>query len=83
MGWPEMAALRGAGDPERAWDAAVAGWVRAPLSGVSAASLRADLDRLVLEGIIPDLAAARPQAEAAAAASQWRAEWTLVRQRWR
>jgi len=77
------AALRGAGEPERAWDAAVAGWVRAPLSGVSAASLRADLDRLVLEGIIPDLAAARPQAEAAAAASQWRAEWTLVRQRWR
>jgi len=76
-------ALRGAGDPERAWDAAVAGWVRAPLTGDSAAMLRADLDRLVLDAIIPDLTAARPAGEQAAAASQWQAEWTLVRQRWR
>jgi hypothetical protein len=76
-------ALRGAGDPERAWDAAVAAWVRAPLTGDSAATLRADLDRLVLDAIIPDLAAARPAGEQTAAASQWRAEWTLVRQRWR
>jgi hypothetical protein len=76
-------ALRGAGDPERAWDAAVAAWVRAPLTGDSAATLRADLDRLVLDAIIPDLAAARPPGEQTAAASQWRAEWTLVHQRWR
>lgn len=75
-------ALRGAGDPERAWDAAVAAWVRAPLSGDRAATLRADLDRLVLDAVIPDLAAARPAGEQAAATSQWRAEWTLVRQRW-
>ena len=76
-------ALRGAGEPERAWDAAVAGWVRAPMTGLAAASLRADLDRLVLDAIIPDLATTRPAAEVAAATSQWRAEWTLVRQRWR
>jgi len=77
------AALRGAGEPERAWDAAVAGWVRAPMTGLAAASLRADLDRLVLDAIIPDLAAARPSGDVAAATSQWLAEWTLVRQRWR
>jgi hypothetical protein len=77
------AALRGAGEPERAWDAAVAGWVRAPMTGGAAASLRADLDRLVVDAIIPDLVAARPVAEQAAATSQWRAEWTLIRQRWR
>ena len=49
-----VVALRGAGEPERAWDAAVAGWVRARLIGDRAPTLRADLDRLVLNGIIPD-----------------------------
>ena len=47
-------ALRGAGEPMRAWDAAVAGWVRARLIGERSAALRADLDQLVLHGIIPD-----------------------------
>ena len=42
------------GDPAAAWDAAVAGWVRARLAGERSAALRADLDKLVLEGIIPD-----------------------------
>ena len=38
----------------RAWDAAIAGWVRARLAGARSATLRADLDKLVLQGIIPD-----------------------------
>ena len=48
------AAARGVGDLPRAWDAAVAGWVRAPLSGDQREALRADLDRLVLQAIIPE-----------------------------
>ncbi|MGH9221171.1 MAG: hypothetical protein ACRD1W_17830, partial [Vicinamibacterales bacterium] len=43
---------RGAGDPQAAWDAAVAGWVRARFAGGRSATLRADLDKLVLDGII-------------------------------
>ena len=45
---------RGRGEPVAAWDAAIAGWVRARLAGARSATLRADLDKLVLEGIIPD-----------------------------
>jgi hypothetical protein len=51
-----VAAARGAGHVERAWDLAVAGWVRA---GPTRDALRSDLDRLVLQGVIPDLATAR------------------------
>lgn len=76
-------ATRGTGDALGAWDAAIAGWVRARLAGDGSATVRADLDRLVLEGIIPDRvggvpADRRPQAEA-----DLRAEWELVKQRWR
>ncbi len=53
-----VAAARGAGDANRAWNLAVAGWVRAGRAG---GTLRADLDRLVLQGVIPDLAAARTE----------------------
>ena len=52
--WSVVAA-RGAGDPEHAWNLAVAAWVRAPVTG-DPAGLRDDLDRLVLQGVIPDLA---------------------------
>ena len=41
------AAARGQGDLQAAWDAAQAGWVRAPLAADRGAALRADLDRLV------------------------------------
>ena len=50
------AASRGADDVERAWGAAVAGWIRAPQMGSAAARLREDLDRLVMTGIVPDRA---------------------------
>lgn len=53
------AASRAAGDPDRAWHLAIAGWVRAPRTGTAERRLRADLDRLVLQGIIPDLAVRR------------------------
>jgi tetratricopeptide (TPR) repeat protein len=48
------AAARARGDLERAWDAALAGWLRAVFATDGGAALRADLDMLVLQGIIPD-----------------------------
>jgi hypothetical protein len=51
------ASARGSGDPERALDEATAAWVRATLAPDGGAALRADLDRLVRKGILPDRAA--------------------------
>jgi hypothetical protein len=77
------AALRGAGDPIGAWNAATAGWVRARLAGSRSASLRADLDKLVLQGIIPDRVRMLEGADRAAAEAQFRVDWELVKERWR
>jgi hypothetical protein len=75
--------LRGTGEVDRAWDAAVAAWVRARLSGSGAAALRADLNHLVIEGIIPDRVRHIAQDQRAAAESQLRADWELVKERWK
>jgi hypothetical protein len=83
-----MAALRGAGDFDAAWGAAVAGWIRA---GASPAGqrLRADLDNFVMQTLIPERAQARTgqrldarttMAEIAALTDEWRAlttRWQL------
>ena len=79
--WLAVAA-RGTGDIDRAWNAAVAGWVRAPLATNSAAALRGDLDRLVSEVLIPERVRPRPAAELASATEAVRAEWTLVKEQW-
>lgn len=77
------AALRGAGDPVEAWGAAIAGWVRARMAGERSASLRADLDKLVLDGIIPDRVRTTPPDGRAEAEAGLRAEWSLVKERWK
>jgi hypothetical protein len=77
------AALRGAGEPAAAWDAAAAGWVRARLAGERSATLRADLDKLVLQGVIPDRVKALPPADREVAGSRLRADWELIKERWR
>jgi len=74
---------RGAGNAIGAWEAAIAGWVRARLAGPYSAKLRADLDKLVLEGIIPDRVRIvapdrRPQME-----SDLKGEWAVVKERWK
>ena len=78
-----VAALRGASEPERAWDAAVAAWVRARLLGQRSSSLRADLDRLVVNGIIPDRVRHLPKDAQPAAESQFKADWELVKEKWK
>ena len=51
-----VAAARGAGDLEGAWGKAQAAWLRAPFTRDHGAALRADLDRLVLQALIPERA---------------------------
>ena len=80
-----VAATRAAGDVERAWSAAIAAWVRAAQAGPKGAALQADLNRFVIQVVIPErarqLAASNPDAAAAAAASM-RQEWELLKQAW-
>lgn len=71
------AAAWGQGDHEAAWDAAQAGWVRAPLASDRGAALRDDLDRLVQRGIIPGRARALAQQPATL-----QAEWDGFKERW-
>jgi hypothetical protein len=82
-GYWVVAAARGSGDPVAAWDAAIASWVRARLTGERASTLRADLDRLVMDGIIPDRVGALPADRRPQAEADLRAEWALVKERWR
>lgn len=74
---------RGSGEAVAAWDAAIAGWVRARLAGARSATLRADLDKLVLEGIIPDRVGTMAADKRAQAESDLRAEWLVVKERWK
>ena len=53
-----VVALRGTGDLDGAWNAAVAGWVRAG-SEPEATRLRTDLERFVTQTLIPERAQAR------------------------
>jgi hypothetical protein len=76
-----VVAARGAGDLERAWNAAMAAWVRAPLSHDRGAQLRADLDRIMMQAIIPERArlAGKEQTVRAAALHN---EWEEFKKRW-
>jgi len=72
------AAARGQGDIQGAWDAAQAGWVRAPLSTNRADAVRADLDQLVIRGIIPDRARLLTQP-----VDTLRLQWEQFKERWK
>jgi len=80
--WLAVAA-RGSGDPERAWNAAVTGWVLSCLAPDRAATLRDDLDRLVVQALIPERAHLRPAGEQQEAVATLHAEWNLVKEQWR
>ena len=72
------AAARSQGDLQGAWDAALAGWVRAPLTADRGAKLRADLDTLVLRAIVPDRARASAQT-----LESLRQQWEQFKDRWK
>jgi hypothetical protein len=76
------AAARGCGDVDRAWNAASAGWVRAMLARDRGAALRADLDRLVVQVIIPERAARLQLRDSKPAVAGMLAEWEAFKSSW-
>jgi len=71
------AAARGQGDLQAAWEAAEAGWVRAPLANDRGAALRGDLDRLMQVAIAPERARALAEP-----ADMVLAEWEQFKEKW-
>jgi hypothetical protein len=82
--WLAAASL-GMGDVQRAWQAAIAGWVRASFAADGGSTIRQDLDRLVIEAIIPDRIRllSLPAREVADATVGLRSEWDVVKQKWK
>lgn len=79
-----VAAARSLGEVERAWDAAIAGWVRAPLADDHGAALRADLDRLVLQAVIPERVRkmASTDRDRERVAATLRSSWEELKKEW-
>jgi len=77
-----VAGARGTGDVERAWSAAIAAWVRAAQAGRRGVALQVDLNRFVVQTVIPErarqLAANNPEVAVAA----MRKEWESLKQAW-
>jgi hypothetical protein len=71
------AAARGQGDLQAAWDAAQAGWVRSTLSAGRGDALRQDLDRLVLQALVPERARALDLP-----AEDLTLDWEKFKERW-
>lgn len=79
------AALLAKGDADAAWDAAMAGWLRAQMAAWGASETRADIDVLVQQAIVPERArkVGRTDADAEAAATALLADWATFKDRWR
>jgi tetratricopeptide (TPR) repeat protein len=77
-----VVAARGVGDIDRAWNAAIAGWVRAASANPRAVELRADLDKYVTQVIIPERARRPPLNEEASRAESLRGEWGALKELW-
>ena len=80
--WQVLAA-RGLGDLDRAWSAAIAGWVRSTLNPTTQTQLRGDLDRVMEQALIPERARSNPAREGVDAVEMLRAEWSLVKDNWK
>jgi hypothetical protein len=76
------ASARGAGDTERALNQATAAWVRAALARDGGVALRADLERLVVDGILPDRANRLPVRDHTQALAGMVAEWEAFKSAW-
>jgi hypothetical protein len=76
------AAARGVGNIDRAWDAAIAGWVRTTVLSSAPASVHADLDRLVVQVIVPERVRSRGAREPQDATKAMLEEWETIKQQW-
>jgi hypothetical protein len=77
-----VAAARGGGDLDGAWAGAMANWVRATLAPDRGVGLRGDLDRLMVQAIIPDRAARMGTKDTAAVIAGLVAEWESFKAGW-
>jgi hypothetical protein len=78
----QVAAARASGDLERAWASAMAAWVRASLARDRGAALRGDLERLMLQGIIPERAARIAPRDPASTITGLTNEWQAFKASW-
>jgi len=76
------ASARAAGDLDRAMAAASAAWIRAALAGDRGAALRTDLDRLVVQAIIPEKAARLPARDRSRATASLTTDWESFKKNW-
>lgn len=77
------AAARAGGNADLAWHYALSGWVRAPLAEDRGATLRADLDRLMMQAIIPERAAKLAQrGDPKVAHTNMLSEWEAFKAAW-
>jgi hypothetical protein len=77
------AAARASGNLDRAWHAAQAGWLRAVLADDRGVALRADLDRLVTEALVPERAAKLSgRVDSKEAQSALLQEWEAFKRAW-
>jgi hypothetical protein len=76
------AALRGAGNLDRAWNAAASGWVTAMAGRNYGAALRADLDFLITQAIIPERAARLQPKDPKTVITSMLAEWEALKAAW-
>jgi hypothetical protein len=76
------ASARASGDLDRAWAAAAAGWIRATLGRDKGVALRADLDKLVTQGIIPDRVAKQPARDRRQALTTMTTDWDAFKKLW-
>jgi hypothetical protein len=70
------------GDLTKAWDSAVAGWVRAPFGEDRGQALRADLDQLVLQAIIPERVRVAAAADRDRVETSLKTAWEAVKKDW-
>jgi len=77
-----VAAARGAGDLDGAWGKALAAWLRAPFTRDRGAALRADLDRLVLQALIPERALKLTGRDAVQATATLTSDWESFKAAW-
>jgi hypothetical protein len=77
------AAARGVDDLPRAFGAAVAGWVRAGAMGTRGDALRVDLDRLIVQVILPERARQLTAgADARQALEVLEGQWEQLKEKW-
>ena len=77
-------AARSLGDFERAWSAAVAGWINARYQGPAGKTLRNELDRFVVEVLLPERSKALvPDADPRPQLAQLIKQWDEIKARYK